>query len=156
MASLENGVYEFRNQAGDSTPRGLSNFPNWFNPLVGAGGNPNVRPADLDFALNHKPFRDKQWEGSIIGEFKPAGWGELGYAQSGIIEWCGKMPNSYGLYIEDSEWDLRTKQRYDQEQMETNYKVTVYKDSKKVVYWRSLIEINNALSQWWDTGNLSF
>tara|TARA_R110000822_G_scaffold123979_4_gene258502 strand:- start:1116 stop:1592 length:477 start_codon:yes stop_codon:yes gene_type:complete len=148
--SLENGgTYEFRNQAGDSTPRGLSNFPNWFTPLVGSGGKPNVRPADLDMTLQHRPYGSQQWEGAIICEFKPAGTGPLGYAQSGILEWCGRMPNSFGIHIEDNEWDLRTKSRYDEEMMQEHYRVTFYKEGKTMVQWMSLQGIYNFIEAWW-------
>ena len=122
--SLLNNVYEFRNANGYATPAGLSNFANWFQPLIGAGGNPNVRPADIDFTLHHRPFKSFQWEGVFMAEFKPAGTGELGYAQSGILEWTGRQENSYGIYIEDVNWDLRTKTKYDDEMMSETYKIT--------------------------------
>jgi len=156
MASLEDGAYEFRNQAGELTPRGLSNFPNWARMMIGTGGNRNVRPADIDFTLQHRPFHGHQWEGALIGEFKPSGWGDLGYAQSGILEWCGKQANSYGLYIEDRESDLRTKSKYDEEQMECPYKITIYNNGTKKVYYRNLNQLNDALDHWWDTGILEF
>lgn len=152
MSSLENNIYEFRNQAGDSTPRGLSNFPNWADMLIGAGGKPNVRPSDIDLTYHHRPFKSYQWEGALIGEFKPAGYGDLGYAQSGILEWTGKQANSYGIYIEDREWDLRTKTKYDDEQMTTPYRMTVYKDGKTLTYYRSLAQLNEAIGNWWTSG----
>jgi hypothetical protein len=155
MASLENGSYEFRNQAGDSTPRGLSNFPNWFTPLVGSGGRPNVRPADVDMALQHSPFGSQQWEGAFFFEFKPAGFGDLGYAQSGILQWAGKMPNSYGMYVEDENWDIRTKTKYDEAEMQRVYRVTVYKNGTKKVYNRTLQEVYNAIERWWNTGSIT-
>lgn len=156
MASLENGDYEFRNQAGDSTPRGLSNFPNWFTPLMGSGGNLNVRPADVDMALQHSPFGQQQWEGALFLEFKPAGFGELGYAQSGILQWAGKMPNSYGIYVEDNMWDIRTKQKYTDEEMSELYKVTVYKNGTKKVRFISLNDLYNGIRHWWTTGVVEF
>jgi hypothetical protein len=155
MASLENGSYEFRNQAGDSTPRGLSNFPNWFTPLVGSGGKPNVRPADVDMALQHSPFGSQQWEGALFIEFKPAGYGALGYAQSGILQWAGKMPNSYGMYIEDNMWDIRTKQKYTEDEMSELYKVTVYKDGRTYTVERTLTQIYEAIKRWWETGDIA-
>jgi hypothetical protein len=139
MASLEGGVYEFRQQAGYELPPGLSNFPTWFAPLG------YVRPADLDFFL-----QSNKWDAALAGEFKPEGYGELPYAQSCNISWVAKQNDRcYGIYIEDPNYKTRSNEHLDMTEM---YKIVVYNGNSKKTYYRTLQEVYDAIAGWWNTG----
>jgi hypothetical protein len=141
MASLEGGVYEFRQQAGYDLPPGLSNFPTWFTP-IGA-----VRPADLDFFL-----QSNKWDAAIAGEFKPEGYGALPYAQSCNIQWISKInERCYGLYIEDPDYKKRSNDHLD---MTETYKVVVYRNGIAKTHFITLQELYDGIVTWWNTGKL--
>lgn len=148
MGSLENGEYKFRNQAGYQTPAGLSNFGTWFTPLSSSTGKKVVRPADLDFML-----QSNRWNAAIAGEFKPAGFGELNFAQSSNIIWVSKVNDRcYGIYIEDHNYNVRSDDKLDMEEM---YKITVYNRGKQKTQFATLEAIYLAIERWWDTGVLT-
>jgi hypothetical protein len=148
MSSLENGEYKFRNQAGYQTPAGLSNFPTWFNPLPTPKGAKVIRPADIDFFLQSNVL-----DAAIIGEFKPAGFGDLGFAQSSSIVWVSKInERCYGIYIEDNNYDRRNNSPLNMDEL---YKITVYNRGRKITKWASLQSVYDAIAKWWDTGTLT-